>query len=92
MTLLQELPCWEIMQCEEVEECPVWQRKDGTPCWETVKKLGDYRSSYEICNDCLVYLLKNQARLFSDQEIRDMTEVRCDQRGAACRHLQGVAL
>jgi hypothetical protein len=91
MTLLRDLPCWEIMQCENVEECPVWQQHDGTPCWEIVKEFEDYRSFYDICQDCVVYLLKNEARVFSEQEIKAMGAVRsaC---GATTRQPQVMAV
>jgi hypothetical protein len=92
MTMLFDLPCWEIMQCEDAEDCPVRQQTDGTRCWEIVKEFEDYRSSYDICQDCLVYLLKKEARPFTEQEIMAMTMVRCPHRGNTAGHESQIAI
>ncbi len=39
------------------------------PCWEMASEIGDFRSAFNICEDCIVFLLKNGATLFSEKEI-----------------------
>ncbi len=64
-----ELPCWEIMQCKNTENCPARLHPDK-PCWEIARELDDYRSALKICHDCIVYMLSNGTTAFTEQEIR----------------------
>ena len=49
------------------------------PCWEMASEIGDFRSAINICEDCIVFLLKNGATLLSEKEIRSIgnREVSC---------------
>lgn len=62
-------PCWEIMKCEGTEDCPA-RKNPKKPCWEIASKMGDYRSAFNVCKDCIVYLLKQEDTIFSDKEIQ----------------------
>jgi hypothetical protein len=55
---LRERHCWEIMQCQGTESCPARLQPDKA-CWEIARELDDYRSVCKICQDCLVFVLKN---------------------------------
>ena len=39
------------------------------PCWEMASEVGDFRSAFNICADCIVYLLKNGTTLLSEKQI-----------------------
>jgi len=39
------------------------------PCWEMASELGDFRSVFKICNDCIVFLLKNGSLVLSEKEV-----------------------
>ncbi len=39
------------------------------PCWEMASEVGDFRSAFNICEDCIVFILKNGATLLSEKEI-----------------------
>jgi hypothetical protein len=64
-----DLSCWEIMQCKGTEDCPARLHPEK-PCWEIARELDDYRSALKICQDCIVFLLKNGNIVLSDQEVR----------------------
>ena len=59
--------CWEIMNCEESEDC-LARKQPETPCWELVNEVGDYRSFCNICQDCIVYVLKQNMMLLSKKQ------------------------
>ncbi len=68
-----EWPCWEIMKCEGSDNCPAKQNPDK-PCWEIASTINDYRSAFNVCKDCIVYLLKQEDTIFTDQELRVIME------------------
>lgn len=59
--------CWEIMQCDDMEDCPAKTHPE-IPCWELANEVGDYRRFCNICQDCLVYVLKTDTSLLSDKQ------------------------
>ena len=71
---MEDLPCWEIMKCKD-KECVARNRID-TACWEIVRELGDYRASFDVCKDCLVYVLKTGSLNLSDQEVATMNNIK----------------
>lgn len=73
MELNSEWPCWEIMKCEGTDNCPA-KNNPKTPCWEIANKLEDYRSAFNICKDCIVYLLKQDEPVLTEHEIEIIME------------------
>ena len=49
------------------------------PCWEMAREVGDFRSAFNICEDCIVFLLRSGTKIFSEQEIRSIgnREISC---------------
>ncbi|MEW6218504.1 MAG: hypothetical protein AB1634_03095 [Thermodesulfobacteriota bacterium] len=39
------------------------------PCWDVARALNDYRRIYGICEDCIVYLTKQENSILSPQDI-----------------------
>ena len=79
MEINGEWPCWEIMKCQGTDNCPA-KNDPQTPCWEIAQKLEDYRSAFNICKDCLVYLLKQDDKVFTEHEIQVIME----KKGTTC--------
>ena len=71
---MEDLPCWEIMKCKD-DECVARERTDVS-CWEIVRELGDYRAGFDVCKDCLVYVLKTGSLNLSEQEIATMSNIK----------------
>lgn len=67
---MEDLPCWEIMKCND-EHC-LARKSSSKACWEIVRELGDYRAGFDVCKDCLVYVLKTGSLHLSDQEMEAM--------------------
>jgi len=67
---MKNLACWEIMNCHD-EAC-VARTMPEKECWEIVAELEDYRAGFNICADCLVYVVKSGSVVLSDQEIAVM--------------------
>lgn len=67
MSLRVDWPCWEIMKCspEQAEQCPAFQKK--APCWEVMSDIDAL--SFNICRDCIVYVVKQKDSIFSKEEI-----------------------
>ncbi len=72
------LHCWEIMNCEEHEDCPAKEHPE-MPCWELADQVGDYRNFCRICQDCIAYILKNDPGVLTESEKDAILE-----RRAAC--------
>jgi len=64
-------PCWEIMKCEGTEDCPARKRPDLN-CWEIANEMDDYRKAFNICKDCIVYMLKAENTVLTQQEVRNI--------------------
>lgn len=73
MASTNEWHCWEITKCGRKEGCSARQHLD-TPCWEIASNLGDYRSNFNICKDCIVYVSKEGESELSEEEIRQILE------------------
>lgn len=70
MTLRMDWPCWEIMNCspEQAMHCPAFQK--DRPCWEVMREIDAL--SFNICRDCIVYVVKQKNSIFSQEEIADI--------------------
>ena len=66
------------IQYWEFEECK-GKGSPGEPCWEMARKADDFRSAFNICNDCIVFLLNKATTFLSEKEIRSVgdREVSC---------------
>lgn len=71
MPSIKNMPCWEIMNCNGSENCPAKQNTQHS-CWELVRELGDYRAEFDICPDCIVYVVKNTDIVLSAHEINQI--------------------
>jgi hypothetical protein len=59
--------CWEIMNCDNLD-CPA-RHEPETPCWEIARKVEAYHNASNTCNDCVVYILKEET---SDVNIKKL--------------------
>lgn len=64
-----EWPCWQLMQCNHKERCPAWKNPEKS-CWQIASELDDYRHAFRICQDCIVYMLKNGTSSLSEKEVQ----------------------
>ncbi len=73
MAEFSSLPCWQIMKCDQKESCPAGEENDsGLECWEIARHLGDHRTAFDVCRDCIVYMLKKDNSLLSPKEIQNI--------------------
>lgn len=63
------------MQCRDVENCSARKYPD-IPCWELAEKPKNSHCAMNICYDCLVYVVKTDNSILSDQEVADILESR----------------
>jgi len=45
-------------------------------CWEMAREHGDFRSVFNICEDCIVFMLRNGTTIFSEKELRSIEKRR----------------
>lgn len=64
---MKDMTCWEIMNCHN-ERCVARSQPD-VACWEMVKQLADYRAEFDICSDCLVYVVKTGTLHLTEGEV-----------------------
>ena len=62
-------PCLKIMNCDTEQECPAKSRPE-IPCWEIASELNDYRTAMDICQDCIVHILKTEDSALSIEEMQ----------------------
>jgi len=75
MDYILNLKCWEITQCSDMD-CRA-RSEPETPCWEITKQFNDsFCAKYKICEDCLVYLIKQEKTAFSKDEIKNILHAR----------------
>ena len=68
-------PCWEIMKCENSQDCLARKHPD-IPCWEIVGKLDDYRKAFKVCEDCIVHILKSGNSVLTEKDILTIMETK----------------
>jgi hypothetical protein len=69
----RELHCWEIIKCRGTEDCPARKHPEKL-CWEIAREMNDYRSVFKICQDCVVFMLKNGKIALSEMEIGSLAK------------------
>ena len=70
-------PCWEIMKCEGTDDCPA-RKNPNQDCWEIASEMDDYRKAFNICKDCVVYMLKVENTVLSEQEMQNIIKQKGD--------------
>ena len=70
MPLKIDWPCWEIMKCnpEQATHCPAFRQEKQ--CWEVMREIDTL--SFNICRDCIVYVMKQKDSIFSEDEIESI--------------------
>ncbi|VAW34180.1 hypothetical protein MNBD_DELTA03-1113, partial [hydrothermal vent metagenome] len=63
-----EMPCWKIMACPESRPCAAREIQDR-PCWDVARDYKRLQHKLGVCEDCLVYILKNQPSGLNRAEI-----------------------
>ncbi len=66
MSLRSDWPCWEVMKCDEGQNCPA-KENPSKLCWEIIKEVDSY--SFNICSDCLVYVARQKDSKFTQEEL-----------------------
>lgn len=71
---MKDMTCWDIMNCHD-EGC-VARTNPDVACWELVRQLEDYRAEFDICSDCLVFVVKTGALDLTESEVAAMAAQR----------------
>jgi len=71
---MKELPCWTIMNCVNLT-CAA-RKSQAKTCWEIAQESEDHRAEFNICRDCLVYVLKTESLPFSPHDLDRMARDR----------------
>jgi hypothetical protein len=67
----EKIYCWQIMQCGDDPPCPVRKQKISH-CWEWMKKNVSIPCKYGLCEECIVYLCKNELSFFSRRDLEQI--------------------
>jgi len=63
--------CWEIMQCDENNQCPV-RINEISRCWEFMAQNDEFQCQYGLCNECIVHLCNNKSTLLTHIELENI--------------------
>ena len=63
--------CWEIMQCDEEDACPVRVNKIAR-CWEWMQQHTQFQSQYGLCAECIVFICQNENTVLASGEIEQI--------------------
>ena len=77
MTPIYDWPCWKIMGCDNPQGCLAWKHPE-TPCWEIISQLDDYRKAFNVCQDCIVHILKSDNSVLSDFQMLKIMETKVE--------------
>ncbi|MEJ2134195.1 MAG: hypothetical protein P8X86_02980 [Desulfofustis sp.] len=66
MSPYSELPCWVIMNCGDNNKCPA-KEQPQLNCWDIFSEVDE--KVFNICQDCLVYLSRQEESILSRQEM-----------------------
>ena len=58
--------CWDIMNCDN-QECHA-RREPETPCWEIAQRTNSFHNISNTCDDCIVFVFKNNLTFFSTEK------------------------
>ena len=75
MVQISDWHCLEIMECDNPQNCLAWKHPER-PCWEIINELNDHRKVFNICQDCIVYILKSENSVLSEFEILKISETK----------------
>ena len=75
MVQVNDCHCLEIMECDNPQNCLAWKHPER-PCWEIIKELNDHRKVFNICQDCIVRILKLENSVLSEIEILKISETK----------------
>lgn len=75
MSLTKNMHCWEIMHCLGAGDCPARTYPD-IPCWEIAALLGADMTALNICEECIVYLVKSYDPILTAQELEEILKMR----------------
>lgn len=65
------LNCWEIMQCDEKNPCPV-RLAQNSRCWEWMATHNEFQCQYGLCDECIVYLCNNKNTILTKYELEQV--------------------
>lgn len=75
MKLTTDIPCWEIVQCLGAEDCPARTCPD-MPCWEIAALLDAGAPALNVCEECIVYLVKTGSPILPPEELEEILKMR----------------
>ncbi len=68
MSDINDMPCWEIMDCPDDCDC-VARQNPSRYCWDIALELEQIQDVYGICCDCIVYQVKSGSSLLDKEEL-----------------------
>jgi hypothetical protein len=66
-----ELRHWEKKQNKVINGF-LNQEYQEKSCWDMAREHGDFRSAFNICDDCIVFILRNGTTILSEKEVRSI--------------------
>ena len=75
MKLTTNMPCWEIVRCIGAEDCPA-RTCPEIPCWEIADLLDAGAALWNVCEECIVYLVKTNDPLLPPDELEEILKMR----------------
>ncbi|HHO47674.1 MAG TPA: hypothetical protein ENN06_04350 [Desulfobacteraceae bacterium] len=75
MSMIRTMPCWEIMQCLGSADCPARSWPD-IPCWEIAELLDAGKTALNVCEECIVYLVKSNTPILTAAELEEILRFR----------------
>ena len=69
MSPFADLPCWVIMKCGDDTSCPAKENPESN-CWEIFTEADP--KAFNICQDCLVYLTRQEVSVLSREEMEQV--------------------
>lgn len=89
MSQFKNMRCWEIMQCSNSENCPARKNPD-IPCWEIAEQLKTTQCIMNICDDCIVHLVKTSSPVLTTADRNNILHHRNNRPIDSCPMCEGT--
>ncbi|KPJ97812.1 MAG: hypothetical protein AMJ60_10225 [Desulfobacterales bacterium SG8_35] len=76
--------CWDIMNCENID-CHA-RHEPETPCWDIARRIEAFHNVSNTCNDCIVYIFKNEISILSTKKAQNIIQQRLIDKNLEAKH------
>ena len=71
MSVTEMKHCWDIIECQDTENCKAWQFQN-IPCWKIEQNTEAEQNTLNVCSECKVYILNTSESVSTEKTFPDI--------------------